>query len=333
MRRKHIDDVQPATVKEHYDLILKEESLINHEPHNITPEDLPDWYDEKLFKIHQSLYARNIISFVIGVLVGFIGLFAVPSISKVLWYVKGSHTPCLAYKRYYQTLLYMHHVYLADLQNSDDKFYKYINTIRYKHTFNSNKARNGNGEGIYQRDMVLTQVAAIGYIFVMPEVFGLRIKPEEEMAMIHVWRVMGRMLEIPDRINVCRKDVAETRELFLMLIDKFSAHLNNPSPEYNELTNALLDGLWYGNIGINKEAFLMFIYQLNNVKHKISLRWYNWIILKCYKFIFRLLLIPYIGPVTKIIFNKTILITLYFAQNLPLIAWMSFGRKKSQLIL
>ncbi|XP_032687045.1 uncharacterized protein LOC116851587 [Odontomachus brunneus] len=332
MTRKHIDDVQPATVKEHYDLILKEESIINHEPHNITPEDLPDWYDEKLYKIYQRLYAKNIMSFVINVLVGIVALFAVPSISKVLWYIKRSHTPHLAYKRYYRTILYIHHLYLSDIHNSNDIYYKFINAIRSKHTFNSNKAKNGNCGGIYQRDMVLTQVCAIGYIFVMPEVFGLRIKPEEEKAMLHFWRVMGHMLEIPDRINVCRKNVAETRELLVMLIDKFSEYLNNPQPEYNELTNALLDGLWYGNIGINKEAFLTFTYQLSNVKHKISLRWYNWIILKCYKLIFRLFLVPYIGPVMKIIFNKIILITLYLAQNLPFIAWMSFGRKKSQLI-
>lgn len=73
------------------------------------------------------------------------------------------------------------------------------------------------------------------------------------------------------RINICRKNVAETRELFLMLMDKFSENLNNPSPEFNVLSNALLDGLWYGNIGINKEAFLTFVYELSNVKREYSI--------------------------------------------------------------
>jgi len=38
-------------VDEHYELLLKEKNLINSKFINTaTPDDLPDWYDEKLFR-------------------------------------------------------------------------------------------------------------------------------------------------------------------------------------------------------------------------------------------------------------------------------------------
>lgn len=54
-------------------------------------------------------------------------------------------------------------------------------------------------------------------------------------------------------------------------MDKFSENLNNPPPEYDQLTDVMLDGLWYGNLDLNKEAFLTFIYRLTNVKRKFHL--------------------------------------------------------------
>jgi len=71
--------------------------------------------------------------------------------------------------------------------------------IRGQHTVNNKKSMKANIGGIYQRDMALTQFVFLGYILTTPKSIGLRNTLEEEEAFIHLWRVVGYMLGIPDR--------------------------------------------------------------------------------------------------------------------------------------
>lgn len=41
---------QAATVEEHYTYIINNEALIDSKFTEVTPKDLPDWYDPELFK-------------------------------------------------------------------------------------------------------------------------------------------------------------------------------------------------------------------------------------------------------------------------------------------
>lgn len=77
--------------------------------------------------------------------------------------------------------------------------YKTINVINRKHKASSKRSQNANVGGIYQRDMAITQFAFIGYILIAPKSIGLRNKPQEEEGFNHFWRVIGHMLQIPDR--------------------------------------------------------------------------------------------------------------------------------------
>lgn len=42
--------VQPATVDEHFQLLLDDRDVIDSEFKKVTPDDLPEWFDEYLFK-------------------------------------------------------------------------------------------------------------------------------------------------------------------------------------------------------------------------------------------------------------------------------------------
>lgn len=53
--------------------------------------------------------------------------------------------------------------------------------------------------GISNKDMALTQIALIGYPLTMPKIIGIRITPKKEEALIHLWRVIGYMMGIPNR--------------------------------------------------------------------------------------------------------------------------------------
>lgn len=41
---------QTSTVDEHFKLIVEDENVLDPELTDIFPNDLPDWYNEKLFK-------------------------------------------------------------------------------------------------------------------------------------------------------------------------------------------------------------------------------------------------------------------------------------------
>ncbi|EFN83704.1 hypothetical protein EAI_10240 [Harpegnathos saltator] len=312
---------------------MNDVSEIDYEHYEVTPKDLPDWYDEKLCKLSQDFCLRNIFSFITANTIGVIILFAIPSISKVLSHTKQGNTPYLAYMRYYRTMLYVIDMHTYNMGDPESKFYKAIKTIRFKHAWGNNKAKKNNSGAIYQKDMAITQFAFIGHLLCMSESFGVHFKPEEEKAFIHFWRVVGHILGISDRINICRKSVAETRELLQMIIDKFSEYLSDPSPEFDELLEPMLSGLWYGNLSVNQETLLTFTYRFYNVKREVPLGWYSWLNMKYHEIVFRLLLVPYIGPILKIFINQITFMTIFFVRYLPLIAWISFGKKKSQIVL
>lgn len=61
------------------------------------------------------------------------------------------------------------------------------------------KSINANVGGIYQRDMALTQFGFMGYVLINPQLLGLRNNAEEDRAFVHLWRVIGHMIGIPDR--------------------------------------------------------------------------------------------------------------------------------------
>ena len=53
---------------------------------------------------------------------------------------------------------------------------------------------------IYQKDMVITQFAFVGYVLVMPKTVGLaHATPEDQLGFHHFWRVTGYLLGISDR--------------------------------------------------------------------------------------------------------------------------------------
>lgn len=77
--------------------------------------------------------------------------------------------------------------------------YKTINVIHRKHKTSSKKSQKAGVGGIYQRDVAFTQFSFIGFILIAPRSIGMCNKPQEEEAFNHFWRVMGHMLQIPDR--------------------------------------------------------------------------------------------------------------------------------------
>ncbi|XP_011874937.1 PREDICTED: uncharacterized protein LOC105565937 [Vollenhovia emeryi] len=311
---------------------MEDNSVIDPEAPDVTPDSLPKWYNQNLYKEAQKYYLRNISSVLAATTIGIIVVFSVATIRKILEHTKRSSSTHMALKRYIETALHLHNLYTCDSTDINSKWYKSMNVIRWYHKMGSKKAKIAGIGEITQRDMVLTQFAFLGYFFLFSEHFGVCNTLEEDEALNHFWRVNGYMLGIPDRFNLCRKNAKETIELCEKVKDLYRTYLRDAPREFHDITTYSIDGVWYVSPIIDKDAIISYTYELHDLEYK-KLGWYSWLNRKHYECIFYLCLVPYVRVIMKIYGYCLVKLVLWTSQNFPLLAWMKFGRDKVKLNL
>lgn len=332
-KKTHIDDAQPLTVDEHFQLLLDDRSTIDSEFVKVTPDDLPEWFDERLFKIGQRYQMKNLLGISTGHLSGLLAILAVPDIAEVLIYTKQSATVCLSFRRYAQTLLLMYALYYSDMLAPDSKWFQSLNTIRWKHASVSRKRVKDGLNSIYQKDMAITQFAFVGYVLVLPKTLGLaHATAEDQLGFHHFWRVSAHLLGISDRMNVCRKTVAETIELCTRVMHEIvGTHLSNHLPESRKLAEDAVDGLWYSDVSLNKTAMLKLMHNMTGVEYDKPLDWYSYLNMKQRDLMLYLHGAPYIGVVVRAIFNTILTVAYWMLEHYPVGAYIGFGKVNAQV--
>ncbi|XP_016918871.2 uncharacterized protein LOC108002023 [Apis cerana] len=332
--KEHIYDVQPATVDEHFQLLLNCKEEIDSNFVKVKADNLPEWYDEKLFKKGQQLCMDYLLAMVNANLSGLIAVLAIPDILEVLVDSKNNITVPLSLKRYAQTILHIYALHKTELLSPDSLWFKAINAIRWRHS-NASKKRIQKGlNGIYQKDMAITQFGFIGYVFLVPEKLGMTNTEKYMLGFNHYWQVIGYLLGISNRMNICRKTIAETRELCKRIQNEIIAkHLYDQHPKFMEYVTNVTKGIWYMDVSINHDTFLYLTYDLTGLKYKKPLSWYSYLNLKYRQFIIYMYDKPYIGFIIRKIYNKIVVITFWMIVNFPILAWISFGKEKKSLTL
>ncbi|XP_029166999.1 uncharacterized protein LOC114937629 [Nylanderia fulva] len=334
MKGKHIDDAQTSTVDEHFKLLVENKSVLDPELTDIFPNDFPDWYNEKLFKKGQNYYKQNMLLGELTYILGLISILSIPTIRQVVKLTKQSSTPCLAFKRHLGSQLHVFNIIMCDPNDPHSNLYKSINITRWRHNIITKISNKTGLEGILQKDMAITQCGFIAYFFIITESFGLRNKLEEEEGFNHFWRVFGHLIGISDRLNICRKNAIETRELSQKIVNEiFTNYLNNASSDFIHVISNVLDGIGYIDISLNRDALLALSYQLHNIEYKTSLGWYSWLNMKYRDLILKLYFLPYIGPVIRIYYNILMKFIYWSATAFPIFAWLSFGKSNTQINL
>lgn len=88
---------------------------------------------------------------------------------------------------------------------------------------------------------------------------GVQVSKENFEAMVHFWRVIGHMIGIQDRYNLCTDSWDTTRpRLELVLNDIYKPALERAPARFVDMANALLNGLWCFNPFMTAEAFLYY---------------------------------------------------------------------------
>lgn len=79
------------------------------------------------------------------------------------------------------------------------RWFKAINVIRWRHANASKKRIQKGFNGIYQKDMAITQFGFIGYFFLAPKKLGIANAEKCMLSFNHFWQVIGYLLGISDR--------------------------------------------------------------------------------------------------------------------------------------
>lgn len=115
--------------------------------------------------------------------------------------------------------------------------------------------------------MAITQFGFIGYILLKHDKVGMSRNHEDIEAFVHFWRVIGYMLGIEDRFNVCTDSYETTvKRLDVILNDCLRPALDNTNEKFHEMTDALISGLWSFNPLLETDAFIFLVKNMSDCK-------------------------------------------------------------------
>ncbi|XP_063976341.1 uncharacterized protein LOC135162114 [Diachasmimorpha longicaudata] len=333
-REEHINEAQAVTVDQHFADLVDDTSVIDETPRAFRKDDLPDWYDEHLFKAGQKYYCNNYMGCTLGAISGLLAVLVIPSILKILVWTKKSGTACKAFTRYLETILHVRELYVSDINDPNSRFWKSINVMRYLHSTSSRKSRKAGMGGITHRDMALTQFGFMGYALVTPTKLSLTNEKEGREGFTHLWRVVGHAIGISDHLNICRKNEAETTELCAKIVNEvFRPHMKNYPEKFPEMTKALLDGMWCINPVLNYDSLMSFWYDMSGLKYDKPLGFASQLNYAYRACILYLIGTPYIGFFVRNAFNYHLRITYWILERWRLLAWIRFGKEQSKIHL
>ncbi|KAJ0173010.1 hypothetical protein K1T71_011186 [Dendrolimus kikuchii] len=251
------------------------DNLLKNEAHD-TPSDnvkadqlvmeLPEWYNEKEFNQGRRFFNDFSFSFPTSMMMGLVAVFAIPSILKILVGSKRSSSVFTSYRRYLSTLLHTLSWFDHELKPGSYSW-KSLYTVRSRHLKASIASKAKDMGVVSQRDIALTQFGFIGYSILKPDKFSIRqLEDGDWEAYNHFWRVIGHMIGLEDRYNICRKTIEETREVCEVLLRRvFTPCLENVPEYFEHMSRVMLDGMWSVNPTVDINAALYWVRYLSDV--------------------------------------------------------------------
>lgn len=144
---------------------------------------------------------------------------------------------------------------------------KSILDVRQKHERSSKMAHKRSVGIISQRDMAITQFGFMGFILLRHQRLGMKVETEDLDAIVHMWRVLGHLLGIEDQYNLCTDSYDGTMQRLKEMFHHVVTPVMYKPPENNfqEMTDAMLSGLWSFVPLITTPSFLFLTKMLSGV--------------------------------------------------------------------
>lgn len=310
---------------------------------NSSDFDLPSFYDPNKFRLGQQAFYNNVFAMMIGKLAGLISLLTVPSILDVIKFTKQSSTPCMVYRRYVSTILHTFTWYKKEPYKQIE-FLKSLKIVRKKHCIVFRRSFEAGINKVSQSDMTYAQFGFIGYIILCSEHLGIYTTDEEMDGLVHFWRVIGCVLGMEDKYNLCMETVEETRALCSKILNEvFLTSMINYKKNFDEMGHILLNGLWPVLPALDPSSFnaltlyLASLADVNN-NHNIkidydSMSFYSKSLFNIEIFVLRYLLSTkyWWSVIFRTLFNYLMIFSIYFTEHFPILGYLSFGIKQANV--
>ncbi|KAF3427619.1 hypothetical protein E2986_08365 [Frieseomelitta varia] len=303
--------------------------------------ELPSFFDETKFLLGQQMFYNNAFTMMIAKLCGLLSLFAVPSIKNVLTFTGQSGARCNAFRRYVSTILH-NWVWYGRKAGIEKEFLESLKIVRKKHCVAFRRSSEAGLSRVSQLDMALAQFGFMGFTLLSGDYLGVNNSSEELEGLIHFWRVIGSMLGMEDKYNICTGNVEESRALCRRLLDEvFLPSFVSNSKDFEEMSRVVLESVWPVNPYIDPNAFIKFTLILaskaatnNNHSLKIdssNMPWYSRFILNVQLITHKYLLATtyWWSRFFRAYFNSQMRLAIYLTENLPFLAFWSYGVKRS----
>ncbi|OXU29678.1 hypothetical protein TSAR_007864 [Trichomalopsis sarcophagae] len=336
-------DGEMNAVEERLQKLLKEGAKIPADADVDDDLELPDYYDPDKFRLGQRAFFNNVFTMMIAKLSGLLTLLAVPSILEILMFTKQSGTPCTAFRRYVSTILHTF-VWYEKTPGKQLEFLKSLKNVRKKHCIVSRRSSEAGLGRISQLDMALTQFGFIGFTLISGDTLGVHMSDEELHGLVHFWRVIGHMLGMDERYNLCNGTVSECRALCRRLLDDvFLPCFALKNKNFDEMGRILLEGLWPVNPHLDAKAYTAFTLHLavsaaTNNNHSVVIDTSDMSLYSKFLLNLQLSVHRYLLPTRywwsrffRAFFNMETRLAIFLTENFPFLAYWRFGRNKSHV--
>ncbi|XP_057660167.1 uncharacterized protein LOC130896236 [Diorhabda carinulata] len=304
--------------------------------------DLPPFYDDQVFKKGQQFFYKHIFAMFFAKFNGLLAILAAPSVLKILMFTGKSSTDFTAYIRYVSTVFHMIIWYEEEFKPGS-RVWKSLRQVNSKHNSASRQSCRSSFNKITQMDMALTQFGFMGFQVARPNLIGIHNATDEEFkAFIHFWKVVGYLMGIEDRFNICRDSVKESREICNILINQiFHPQIVKKDEKFLKMARHLIRGMWSMHPILSFKTMMNYLHFLVKPSHcsltnnndvnidkneYFQLNFANNIRLIIINYSIRVLLKYHIF---RIIFNWLEHLCLWFMKVFPILAYYSFGTKNS----
>ncbi|KAK9679330.1 ER-bound oxygenase mpaB/B'/Rubber oxygenase, catalytic domain [Popillia japonica] len=106
----------------------------------------------------------------------------------------------------------------SDLQENSALWQSIYRVKMMHHSANLQAKKIRDMPRITQMELAGTIFGFRGFAIIRPECFGLTSLTDQDCSnLLHFWRVIGYLLGVDDRFNICRESLSETKAIFIAL--------------------------------------------------------------------------------------------------------------------
>ncbi|XP_056640076.1 uncharacterized protein LOC130447334 isoform X1 [Diorhabda sublineata] len=324
----HTDKEKNISAEEFVDALLSEGTNIACDTTNETfrsqGDCLPPYYNQILYKRGQELYKKYMYSMDLIHAFGVLVLYSIPTALNVALSATGSSFKLYeTHIRQLRTNLNIQSFYYSDLRPNSNAW-KTLKKIKMKHNKVSKGSSNKSLNPLTQLDMAVAQFAFFGLGSIRAEFVGLQAVSEEDWkGLHHYWRVMGYLLGIEERFNICSPPLDTSKKIAEYLVQKLILpEMEKKNPIY--LNTTKVASLCFKPMLLELETNCVVNYLYNLLKQRdvanmyvanyVDLKWYSRVYYKF--FVFSLISLLKWRPY-KILRNTLHRINMYLITTFP----------------